>query len=119
MRSAPETAVELARRTREAIGPRRMLAVDVGYLWDDVGLALRVAEGLLAADVFFLETPFPVDSLAAYAELAAKTRLRIAAGGHSVTRWEFLARLAPRITSRPRPPPPSPPRRRAGRSAPP
>jgi len=90
MRSAPETVVELARRTREAIGPQRMLAVDVGYLWDDVGLALQVAEGLLAAGVFFLETPFPVDSLAAYAELAAKTRLRIAAGEHSVTRWEFL-----------------------------
>jgi L-alanine-DL-glutamate epimerase-like enolase superfamily enzyme len=90
MRSAPETVVELARRTREAIGPRRMLAVDVGYLWDDVGLALRVAEALLEADVYFLETPFPVDSLGAYAELAAKTRLRIAAGEHSVTRWEFL-----------------------------
>jgi L-alanine-DL-glutamate epimerase-like enolase superfamily enzyme len=41
--------------------------------------------------VFFLETPFPVDSLEAYARLAAKAALPIAAGEHTTTRWEFLA----------------------------
>ncbi|NLS76392.1 MAG: mandelate racemase/muconate lactonizing enzyme family protein [Chloroflexi bacterium] len=90
MRSAPETVVELARLAREAIGPDRMLAVDVGYLWNDVGQAAKVCEQLLEYDIYWLETPFPVDSLEAYARLSRQTRLRLAAGEHTVTRWEFL-----------------------------
>jgi L-alanine-DL-glutamate epimerase-like enolase superfamily enzyme len=90
MRSAPATVVELAARARAVLGPERLLCVDVGYLWQDVGVALAVAERLLEHEVFFLETPFSVDALAAYARLTARTRLRIAAGEHTVTRWEFL-----------------------------
>jgi L-alanine-DL-glutamate epimerase-like enolase superfamily enzyme len=88
--SAPETVVELARLARETMGPDRMVAVDVAYLWNDAALALRVANQLAALDVFFLETPFPVDSLAAYAYLTARSPIRIAAGEHTTTRWEFL-----------------------------
>jgi L-alanine-DL-glutamate epimerase-like enolase superfamily enzyme len=91
MRSTPETVVELARLTREAIGNDLTLCVDVGYLWNDVGVATRVARQLEEFSVFFLETPFPVDSLGAYARLAAKASLPIAAGEHTTTRWEFLA----------------------------
>lgn len=90
MHSTPETVIELARLARQEIGPERLLAVDVGYLWNDVGTALKVAEQLAELDVFFLETPFPTDAIPAYAHLTAKTRLRIAAGEHTVTRWEFL-----------------------------
>jgi len=90
MESAPETIVELARLARAELGPDRLLCVDVGYLWNDVGTALRVAERLVEHDVFFLETPFPVDALDAYRRLSAGTGLRIAAGEHTVTRWEFL-----------------------------
>ncbi len=90
MESAPETIVELARLARAELGSDRLLCVDVGYLWNDVGTALRVAERLAEHDVFFLETPFPVDALDAYRRLSAGTRLRIAAGEHTVTRWEFL-----------------------------
>ena len=90
IRSTPETVVDLARLTRAAVGPDCILCVDVGYLWNDVGAALDVAERLQEYDVFFLETPFPVDSMAAYARLTARSHLRIAAGEHSVTRWEFL-----------------------------
>jgi L-alanine-DL-glutamate epimerase-like enolase superfamily enzyme len=64
--------------------------VDVGYLWNDVGIAARVAEKLGDHDVFFLETPFPVDSLEAYSRLSERSPIRIAAGEHTVTRWEFL-----------------------------
>jgi L-alanine-DL-glutamate epimerase-like enolase superfamily enzyme len=90
MQSTPETVVELARRVRAALGPAVTLCVDVGYLWNDVGVALAVADRLAALDVFFLETPFPVDALEAYRRLTAGTRLRIAVGEHTVTRWEFL-----------------------------
>jgi L-alanine-DL-glutamate epimerase-like enolase superfamily enzyme len=66
--SSPATVVDVTRRTREAIG----------------------ADALLAVDVLFLETPFPVDALDAYAALAAVSPVPLAAGEHSVTRWEFL-----------------------------
>jgi len=90
MNQPRETIVELTRRTREAIGPEPMLSVDVGYLWNDVGSAVETLRQLEAFDVFFFETPFPVDRMDAYARLTAQTPLRIAAGEHAVTRWEFL-----------------------------
>ncbi|HEY3109471.1 MAG TPA: mandelate racemase/muconate lactonizing enzyme family protein [Chloroflexota bacterium] len=90
MNSTPETIVELARLTRRAIGPDAILAVDVGYLWNDVGTAARVCRALPEHDVLFLETPFPVDLVEAYARLTAQTTLPIAIGEHSVTGWEFI-----------------------------
>ena len=76
--------------TRQAIGPDAILAVDVGYLWNDVGTAARVCRELPEHDVLFLETPFPVDLVEAYGRLTAQTTLPIAMGEHAVTRWEFL-----------------------------
>lgn len=90
MRSSPETIVDLSRSAREVLGPEAILCVDVGCLWNDVGTALAVTERLQEFGIFFLETPFPPESLEAYARLAAKSRVRIAAGEHSVSRWEFL-----------------------------
>jgi len=90
LRSTPATIIELARRARAVLGPDRILCVDVGYLWNDVGTAVRVIEQMAEFDIFFLETPFPIDSLDAYAKLSARSPIRIAAGEHSVTRWEFL-----------------------------
>ncbi len=90
MNQTRETIVELTRRTREAIGPEPMLSVDVGYLWNDVGAAVATLRELEEFDLFFFETPFPVDRMDAYASLTAQTPMRIAAGEHAVTRWEFL-----------------------------
>ena len=84
------TVIDLARLTREALGPEMILCLDVGYLWNDVSAAIKVSEALAEHDIFFFETPFPVDSMEPYAQLAAHTSLRIAAGEHAVTRWEFL-----------------------------
>ena len=90
LRSTSATILELTRRAREALGPDRTLCVDVGCLWNDVGAAKEVAARLVPHDVFFLETPFPPESLEAYARLTAASPVRIAAGEHSVSRWEFL-----------------------------
>ena len=57
-----ETIIDLTRSTREAVGPDVILSVDVGYLWNDVGEALKVINRLAEYDIFFFETPFPVDS---------------------------------------------------------
>ena len=90
LRSTAATIVELTGRAREALGPDRTLCVDVGCLWNDVGAAKEVAARIAPHDVFFLETPFPVESLEAYARLTTASPVRIAAGEHSVSRWEFL-----------------------------
>lgn len=90
MMSSPADVVELARRFRKALGPGPTLMVDVGYLFHDVPTAAGVARRLEEFDVFFFETPFPVDSMAPYADLAGRTSIPLAAGEHGVTRWEFL-----------------------------
>ncbi len=90
LKSEPATVIELARLTREALGPEMILSLDVGYMWNDVTVAIKVSEALAEHDIFFFETPFPVDSMEPYAQLAAHTSLRIAAGEHAVTRWDFL-----------------------------
>lgn len=90
MMSAPRDVVELARRFRRALGDEPTLMVDVGYLFHDVPTAARVCRELEPLDVYFFETPFPVDSPAPYADLAGRTSIPLAMGEHGVTRWEFL-----------------------------
>ncbi|OWK37503.1 mandelate racemase/muconate lactonizing enzyme family protein [Fimbriiglobus ruber] len=90
MMSAPRDVVELARRFRKALGSTPTLMVDVGYLFHDVPTAARVCRELEEFDIYFFETPFPVDSAVPYAELASRTSIPLAAGEHGVTRWEFL-----------------------------
>lgn len=90
MKQPPETIIELTRRTREAIGADDILCVDVGYLWNDVGTAVSVINRLAEYNIAFFETPFPVDSVAAYTSLTRQTTVPIAMGEHTTTRWEFL-----------------------------
>ena len=90
MKQTPQTIVDLTRLTRQAVGDEAILAVDVGYLWNDVGIALTTIERLAEFDILFFETPFPVDSMEPYAKLTARTPVRIAAGEHATTRWEFV-----------------------------
>jgi L-alanine-DL-glutamate epimerase-like enolase superfamily enzyme len=90
MHSTRETAVELIKRTREALGPEPILALDVGYGYNDHATALWVSKRIEQYDVYFFETPFPVDVPDAYARLAAQTTIPLAMGEHSATRFEFL-----------------------------
>jgi len=89
MRQSREVIVELARLTREAIGPEALLAIDVGYLWNDVGEALRTIEAAARYDLLFFETPFPVDAVEAYARLTERTSVPIAVGEQTITRIKF------------------------------
>lgn len=90
MFSTPLDVIELARRARRALGPQFPLMLDVGYLFNDVPTAVRVARELEELDIEFFETPFPVDNPEPYARLAAQTRVPLAMGEHAVTRWELL-----------------------------
>ncbi len=90
MHSAPETVVELVKLTREALGPEPMLALDVGYGFNDYPTAIWIARRVEPYDLFFFETPFPVDRPDAYARLAASSPIPLAMGEHAATRFEFL-----------------------------
>ncbi len=90
MMSCPANVVELARRMRACIGPDKTLMVDVGYAFNDVPTVSRICRQLEEFDVFFFETPFPVDNPAPYARLAACTSIPLAMGEHGVSRWEFF-----------------------------
>lgn len=90
MRSSPKDVVELARRARQDLGPEPALMVDVGYLFNDVPTAVRICRELEELDIFFFETPFPVDSPAPYARLSELTSIPLAMGEHGVSRWEFV-----------------------------
>ena len=89
MMSSPKIVVEMARRVRDVIGPDRTLMIDVGYGFNDVPTAARICRELAEYDVFFFETPFPVDAPEIYAQLAAISPVPLAMGEHGVTRWEF------------------------------
>lgn len=93
MMSSPADVVELARRARAVLGPDLTLMVDVGYLFNDVPTVARICRQLEELDIFFFETPFPVDSPEPYARLAQQTSIPLAMGEHGVTRWEFLDML--------------------------
>lgn len=90
MMSSPRDVVELARSARKALGPEPTLMVDVGYLFHDVPTVARICRELEELDIFFFETPFPVDTPEPYARLAELTTIPLAMGEHGVTRWEFL-----------------------------
>ena len=82
--------VEIIAGVRGAVGPDFTIMVDVAYAWESVDRALRVIEGWVDYDVFFVETPLWSDDLEGYAELAVRSPSKIAAGEWLATRFEFL-----------------------------
>jgi L-alanine-DL-glutamate epimerase-like enolase superfamily enzyme len=84
-----DAIVELTGACRDAVGPGMILMVDVAYCWRDWKEALHVCRRLEPFDIFFLETPLPVDDLEGLARLADATGIRIASGEWLQTRFEF------------------------------
>jgi L-alanine-DL-glutamate epimerase-like enolase superfamily enzyme len=84
-----ERVTEVVAAVRAAVGPEMTIMVDVQYAFDSVERALRVAESWEGLDVFFLETPLWSDDVAGYAELSARSPVRIAAGEWLSTRHDF------------------------------
>ncbi len=89
MMSSPRRVLELAKAVRAAIGKEKTLMVDVGYGFNDLATMTRICRELEPLDVFFLETPFPVDNPEVYKALADRSPIPLAMGEHGVTRWEF------------------------------
>ena len=84
-----ERITEVVAAVRGAVGPEMTIMVDVQYAFDTVERALRVIESWDGLSVFFLETPLWTDDVAGYAELSARSPVRIAAGEWLSTRYDF------------------------------
>jgi L-alanine-DL-glutamate epimerase-like enolase superfamily enzyme len=74
---------------REAVGADFVLMVDVQYAWPDADTALRTLRDWEPLDVYFIETPLPVDDLAGMARLAEESPVDIASGEWLSTRHDF------------------------------
>ncbi len=90
LQESDKAVIEIVAACREALGPDMVMMVDVAYAWQDAKAALRVLKELEAFDLFFLETPLPIDDLDGYAWLADHSPIRIAAGEWQNTRFEFI-----------------------------
>lgn len=88
--STSRRVIELVTRAREALGPDMVIAVDVGYRFNDVASVLKVCQAIEDLDIYFFETPFPVDFFEPYAKLSQQTSIPIAMGEHAVTLSECL-----------------------------
>ncbi len=75
---------------RKAVGPGMVLMVDVAYAWRDWKEALRAIEMFAEHDIYFVETPLPIDDIEGHTKLCHASPVRIAAGEWQSTRFEFL-----------------------------
>ena len=80
--------VALVRAAREAAGTDVRLMIDVGLCWD-LSTTLERARALAEFDLYWLEAPMPHEPVSAWAELCARSPIRISCespGGF----WESL-----------------------------
>jgi L-rhamnonate dehydratase len=91
LEESDDAIIELVAASRDILGPKIALMVDVGYCWNDWKEALRVIRRLEKYDLFFIETPLPTDDLEGYRRLTRSAGVRIAAGELLSTRFEFEA----------------------------
>ncbi len=84
-----EKVTETVAACRAAVGADFMLMVDVQYAWPDADTALRTLRDWEELDIYFIETPLPVDDLEGMARLAAESPVDTAAGEWLSTRHEF------------------------------
>jgi L-alanine-DL-glutamate epimerase-like enolase superfamily enzyme len=85
-----ERAVEVIAAVRAAVGPEFVLMVDVQYAFPDAQTCLRIVREWDELDLFFLETPLPVDDLDGYARVVEEQPIPVAAGEWMTTRFEFV-----------------------------
>lgn len=74
---------------REAVGCDFTLMVDVQYAWPDAETALGVLRDWGDLDIYFIETPLPVDDLRGLARLHEQSPVPVASGEWLTTRYEF------------------------------
>jgi len=83
---------EIVRACREVAGEssKFTLMVDVQYTWDSADRALKTLKHWDELDIFFCETPLPLDDLPGYAKLHRESPVKIACGEMQCHTSEFL-----------------------------
>jgi L-alanine-DL-glutamate epimerase-like enolase superfamily enzyme len=91
LHAGDDRIAELIASVRAAVGPGVEILIDVQYAFDSVERALAAISSWVDYDVSFVETPLWMDDLDGYAEVSARSPIRIAAGEWLTTRHEFAA----------------------------
>ena len=79
---------KMVKLCRKAVGEKMTLMVDVAYAWSDWKTALRALDMISEENIFFIETPLPIEDLRGTAKLAQHTKTRVATGEMLQTRFE-------------------------------
>jgi D-galactarolactone cycloisomerase len=82
--------VERVRQAREALGPDKLLLVDINGAYT-VDVALECARAIAPFDIHWIEEPLPPGDFAGYAELRARSPIPLAAGEAHHTIRDFRA----------------------------
>merc|ERR1712232_380434 len=92
MNEPDERITEVVAACRDAAGPSSVftLMVDVQYTWDSAERALATLKNWQEHDIFFCETPLPLDDLAGHAALSRESPVKIACGEMQCHSSEFL-----------------------------
>ena len=78
----------MVHKCREAVGDDMVLMADVAYAWQDWKTALRALRMVEKDNLYFIETPLPIDDLEGTAKLSVHSPIRVASGEMLQTRFE-------------------------------
>ena len=79
---------KMVKLCRKAVGEEMILMADVAYAWSDWKSALRALKIIKDENLYFIETPLPIEDLEGCSKLAQNTDIRIATGEMLQTRFE-------------------------------
>ncbi|MFI5419945.1 MAG: mandelate racemase/muconate lactonizing enzyme family protein [Nitrososphaerales archaeon] len=81
---------ELVQNARELLGDDIELLVDAYYCWPDFSTAYERCKELEKFNLYFIETPLPVDDVEGHAKLSQALGTKVATGEWLTTRYEFM-----------------------------
>ena len=85
---------ELVEEARNILGEDLDLMIDAYYCWPDFKTAYKRCEELEKFNLYFIETPLPVDDVAGLKKLSRKLHMKVASGERMTTRYEFNELIA-------------------------
>ncbi len=88
--NSPRRDLQIVTTAREALGEDGTLMVDAYYCWPDFKTALTECQKYKEQNLYFIETPLPVDDIEGYSRLRSALDARVAMGEFLTSRYEFF-----------------------------